>query len=207
MKQSFQKFQTVSGQLTLLGLVFICAVVLGVAIVCLRDRVFERYSREKYPPLDGYAAEASRVLVNPSSSAEQVEEVGKQLRERIQAAARDRQRASMRFNDLEGLYGAWMQDEAFDPTGSLAQRLTHLQPDWVFQRLRVTLVAGSHNQELRTLAWLRFVAGNTSEGGSLAQFDELAEYARRKAQHRGDREFEQLADAVIALGCPRGGFR
>jgi hypothetical protein len=205
MKKSWQKLRTVRGQLALLGVIFAGAAALAVVILCLRGALFERYAREKYPPLEGYAEEAGRVLAAPESSAEQVAEVGKRLEERMKPTATPNgPRSGPGSRELDGLYGAWVADETLDPAGHLARRLTRLQPDWVFRRLRVTLVAGSPPQQSRALAWLRLVA---SEAEFADRAAELAAYAARKGERRGDRDIQEQAEAVIAVGVPRDGVR
>jgi hypothetical protein len=202
MKRFLLRMRSAPGQIALLGIVFFCASVLGIVIICLRAPVFERYSRETYLPLEGYAGEASRILAGPKSTGEQVAEVGKQLTERIQVAAIDPRQAKARFNDLEKIYGAWIQDDSLDASGYLVMRLTNLQTDWIFRRLRMTLAAGSPAQQARALVWLRFVA---REKSNIERIEPLAEYARRKAERCGDREILELAEAVLAIEGPRDG--
>jgi hypothetical protein len=202
MKRFLLRMRSVPGQMALLGIVFLCAVVLGIVIICLRGPVFERYSRESYLTLEGYAEEASRILADPKSSGEQVAEVGRQLAERIQAASIDPRQTKARFNELEKIYGAWIQDDSIDASGYLVIRLTNLQTDWIFRRLRMTLAAGSPAQQARALVWLRFVAREKSNN---ERVEPLASYARRKAERRGDREILELADAVLASEGPRDG--
>jgi len=202
MNRSLKRIRSVPGQIAMLGIVFFCSFVLGIVIVCLRVPVFERYSRETYLPLDGYAEDASRILAGQKSTDEQVAEVGKRLTERINSAATDPKKTKAQFNDLEKIYGAWIQDDSLDASGYLVKRLTKLQTEWIFQRLRTTLVAGSPAQQARALVWLRSVAGQNSNDEPVEQ---LAEYARRKAERRGDRDVLELAEAVLAILGPRDG--
>jgi hypothetical protein len=202
MNRSSQRLRSMPGQLALLGLMFFCAVVLGLVILCLRVSVFERYSHETYSPPDDFAEQAGRILANPKSTEEQVKEVGRKLAERMNPSTINQQQSKAQLKDLEGLYGAWMRDESFDRGGDLAKRLTRLQPDWVFRRLRTTLVAGSPAQQSRALVWLRSIAEDQSNKG---QIEMLANYARRKAERCGDRDVLQMADAVLAFVGPRDG--
>jgi hypothetical protein len=202
MNRTLQRLRTAPGQLSLLGMVFFCAFILGIVIICLRVPVFERYSRETYLPLDGYAEEASRILADPNSTDEQVAEVDGRLSERINAAANNPQKRKSQFDDLERIFGAWIIDDSFDARGYLVRRLTKLKTDWVFGRLRITLVAGSSSQQARALVWLRSVAGEKS---NKERIEVLANYARRKAERRGDRDIFELANAVLAHEGPRDG--
>jgi hypothetical protein len=205
MKPWWHRLRSVRGQLELLGVVFAGAVVIAVIILFLRESVFEYYAREKYPQPEENAKAAIKalvdVLVDPASTKEQIDDVGKKLEEKVpspQNAGQPQKKPD--YRDLEAIYGTWMLDDALDPGGNLAKRLTRMQPDWVFRRIRVTLVAGSTAQQTRALTWLRFVASEFPD-----RVDELATYARRKAERRGDVDLRQQADAVLALGRPRDG--
>ena len=105
-----QRFRTVQGQLTVLAVVYACAVVLGLVIVGLRESIFERYSRETYLPLEGEAAEMAHVLADPHSTDDQVNAVGKQLAERVRSGTLEPQQAHKPIKELEELYGAWMSE-------------------------------------------------------------------------------------------------
>ena len=195
----WQRLRSVRGQLILLGVTFAGAVVVAGIVLGLRGAVFEHYVREKYQP-DDEARDTARVLADPASTPEQVAAVGKKLDEKIQPGG---QPPRQNFGVLDRLYGVWVLDEVPDPDGNLARRLTQLQPDWVFRRLRVTLVAGSPAQQARALVWLRHVAG----GDHAERVEELAAYALRKAERRGDVELKGQAAAVLALGQPRADGR
>src|SRR5580693_2982768 len=119
MNRSWQRLRTVPGQIALLGLVFFSASILGIFIICLRTSVFERYSRETYLPLEGYAEEASRILADSKSTDEQVAEVDKQLAQRMSAVTSNPQQSNVQFKDLERIYGAWIQDDSSDSSGYL----------------------------------------------------------------------------------------
>lgn len=190
------------GQLALLAAVLLGGAVLAGLIVALRGPVFERHARETYPPPDDFAREAARTLADPDADPASIEEIGRGFTEREQGAAANGKQAAPRFADLEAVYGAWIGDAALDRGGHLPRRLTELRPDWVFGRLRVTLVAGSPAQQSRALAWLERLAGDERYR---PQIEPLVEYARRKAQRRGDENLRQEADAVLAPGRPRVG--
>jgi hypothetical protein len=204
MKPWWHRLRSVRGQLELLGVVFAGAAVIAVIILFLRESVFEYYAREKYPQPEGDAKTAIKalvdVLVDPACTKEQIDDAGKKLAEKAQPQQQAGQQPKADYRDLEAIYGAWMLDDNLDPGGNLAKRLTRLQPDWVFRRIRVTLVAGSPAQQARALTWLRFVASEFPD-----RVDELANYARRKAERRGDVDLRQQANAVLALGRPRDG--
>lgn len=194
--------RSVPGQFAVFGASFAAAGAIATAIVCLRGPVFERYVRETYPTPDGYAVEAGRVLADPRSPPEAVAATGRELAERIARAAEAGQPTAGRARDLEGLYAIWAAGPADDGGKWLARRLTDLQPDWVFARLRTTLVAGSPAQQARALDWLGVLA---QDGRYPERVGELAGYTRRKAARRGDVELQNQADAVLSRGHPRDG--
>lgn len=197
MNQSLKKrLRSAPGQLSSLGVLFLGAIALGIVVVCLRSSVFERYSRETYSSLDDRTRPLAQILAVREIREDQLAEVGNQLAERSQNVTLNSQQNNAQPTDLERLYGAWMQDEIADPDGLFPRRLTRLQRDWVFDRLKVTCVAGSPAQQARALVWLRLVS---EDRGNFDRARELAEYVRRKAERCGFAEIQHQAEAILAL--------
>lgn len=185
--------RTVRGQLALLAATFAAAVALAAAIVCLRGAVFERYVRETYPPAGSWARETARELSAPETPPRRLEAIRAAVIEHARRAREVRKPAQ----DLEELYGLWLQEPELDPDGTLAVRLTGFVPDWVTDRLRRTLAAGNPDQRGRALRWLRAIAGleETAERVRV-----LAAQARRRAAARGEEAVRLEAEAVLASG-------
>jgi hypothetical protein len=165
--------RSVPGQLTLLGVTYVGAVVLAVAALCLRSLLFEPYIRETYQ-----TAERLGPLVRAVAR-------GDATREQLQQL--DRENAGL-------LYDAWLSDAELDPQGRLARRLFADHGPSIMERLRRTLVVGNAAQRARALQMLGFLAEPSLRPEAL----ELVRYARQKAERRGETELERQAAALLA---------
>jgi hypothetical protein len=184
--------RSVEGQCALLAGTFAGAVILAIVPLILRERLFERYAYEKYPPLEGWAEKAVGVLTSPLRRRADLERLGEEMQERI-----DKADPRQRYDVLERIYGAWIADPSLDPDGLLPRRLTRMQPDWVFARLRQTLAAGRPDQRARAVEWLRLIVTDPRlSEQSLA----LLRYARRRAENRGEEDLRRQAVAVLDQG-------
>jgi hypothetical protein len=172
MKLSPSYLRSVQGQMSLFGVVFVGGVVLAVAAVCLRDRLFAPFVREKYPPLDDELAARAR-----------------------EEAPADLDRLGP--GELEQLYGAWIEIPDLDADGRLARRLAEAQGRWLLPRLRRTLVVGNAAQRGRALDWLLLVPLERS-----AEAVELARAARARAARRKEEELLHRADVVLEKLSP-----
>jgi hypothetical protein len=182
--------RSVPGQLMLFGGVFLGAAVVGCLPYFFRESFFERGLREQYADLEGYAAEAIRVLSSPHSDEEEREKVYDELRKRDKKVTD----ATKRWKNLESLYGAWARDDVPGDADVLARRLVEFQPDWVLQRLRQTLAAGDADQRGRGVEFLKAVA---REKGIEDEVRQLARAAEEKARRRGEAKVARLAKEVL----------
>lgn len=146
--------RTVRGQLTLFGVTFAAALVLAVAIVCLRDVLFERYARETYPSAGMWAREAARDLAARETPQPRLDAIKTAATENAKLSRETAKPA----RDLEELYGFWLLNPESDPDNLLPVRLTRFVPDWVIERLKRTLAAGNADQFARARLWLRAIA-------------------------------------------------
>ncbi len=185
--------RSVPGQLALFGATFVGAVVLAVAIVCLRGPLFERYARETYPPAGAWAQEAARGLSVPETALERLEDLRTATTERVRTARETRKQAQ----DLEELYGLWVLNPDIDTDGLLTVRMTQFVPDWVLDRLQRTLAAGTPEQRTRALHWLKQIAHLEPTADRVRV---LATQARRRAADRGEEPIRSLAESVLASG-------
>jgi hypothetical protein len=178
------RVRSARGQMMLFGLTFLGAVVLAVVAVCLRDVFFERFVREKYPPL----AEGDRDRAGDLAAANV--EPGK-----LEELLRDLGGAPLR----EAVYGAWIEEPDLDPQRRLARRLAVAQPDWLLERLARTLVAGNPQQRGRATQWLALLPDEQNHRAR-----ELARFARIRAERRREDNLIAEADAALeTLSPPR----
>jgi hypothetical protein len=172
--------RSVSGQLTLLGGTFVGAVVLAVTALLLRDRLFEPYIKEKYPPLEGRLLEVAREL----AGADLKEKDREKLEEEVRKTA----------TGIDAVYGGLILSRDLDRQGRLAQWLIRRDRADLLGRLRRTLTVGNEEQRGGALRLLgRFADGKDSE-----EVVELAHQARERARRRGEAALVEEADSVLA---------
>jgi hypothetical protein len=180
MKHWLEQMRTVRGEVLLFGATFLGAVVLALVAIGLRERFFEVYVREKYPPLTDRDRERARSLA---------------------ASDLDPQRARELLGLLESgevrerIYGGWIENPDLDPDEWLGRRIGSDQGDWLVERIRRTLVAGNPEQRGRAVAWLRLLPHRP-------ETLELVRFARTRALHRQEWDLLQQADAVLAQLSP-----
>jgi hypothetical protein len=175
--------RSLPGQLSLFGIAFAGAVVLAVAAVCLRGRIFEPFIREKYPAVDeALEARLCRLACDALDDEEAREELRRLEKQR------------------EALYGAWIERPDLDPSGRFARLFGGVHSPWLLARLEQTLVAGNVAQRRRAQTWLKYLPEEMA-GEARA----LAEFARERALHRREDDLVQELDAVLEqLSPPRG---
>lgn len=177
------RMRTARGQLKLLGITFLGAIGLAILALCLRGVFFERFVREKYPPLADADRERCGELAAEHVAPRRLEELVRDLRGR------------------DAVYGAWVQEPELDPANRMARRLAEAQSDWLLDRLKRTLVAGSPAQRARATQWLSLFPEACRD-----RVRELARFARARAGRRHETDLAQEADAVLAaLGPPHDG--
>ena len=175
MNHWLQRLQTVRGQMTLFGVTFVGAIGLAVLALLLRDRLFEVYVRESYPPVS-------------SGDRERVKELAS---EKLEPTRCDELLSELRGTDLrERTYGAWIDDPELDPANRLGQRFASAQLDWVLDRLQRTLVAGNPAQRARAVEWLKIMADRP-------EALELIRYARTRAVRRHERDLLRQAQTAL----------
>jgi hypothetical protein len=180
MKRWWAQLRTVRGQLLLFAVTGVGAIALAVLAVSLRERLFERYVREKYPPLTSTDEKRLRELAGAGLAAERREEL---LREFAGPEARER------------AYGGWIASPDLDPDHRLGRRFAEAQGDWLIERLKRTLVAGNRAQRGRAVAWMALLPDRPE---ALA----LLDFARTRALRRNEHDLLQQADDVRAKLSP-----
>lgn len=166
--------RSVRGQFTLLGITYAGALVLAIGAVCTRSLLFERFVREKHPPLPS----ALRSVAEDFSS-------GRTHGKRFE---------SLSSAELDALYGAWISEFVADPHARLAMALWKHHGEETMNRLRGTLVAGNRKQQMRALDLLAFQA----RGELRPVVAELSRYALDRARRRGDDELRFKAAGILA---------
>lgn len=179
--------RSIEGQLGLFAATFAGAVVLAVAAIALRGRLFEPYFHEKYPALTERQGERARELAGEKIPRGRRLELVESLTESPTA--------------FEATYGAAIRDADIDPQGRLMAALMEELPDRVLARLRKTLLVGNADQRRRALGYLgRIVPQNRRNEAA-----ELVRAARTRAARRGESELVEEADAALARLCPPAG--
>jgi hypothetical protein len=186
--------RSVQGQLGLLALTYAGGVMLAVLALCLRDIFFEKYIREKYPPL----GEASGALVTRLAAGRgSVEDLDKLAEEQAKQRAGEfpveRVYPQVQNELMDAVYGAWIEDPERDPDGNLARRLLSAKAEFIIARIRRTLAAGSPGQRLRAVEWLALGPPKDHE----TEWLDLALWARARSQRRGETELANRAGAVV----------
>jgi hypothetical protein len=178
--------RSVQGQLAVLGATFAGAVVLAGAAVLLRDRLFEPFAREKYPPLEGRPREVAQELAGRAIEQKQKEKLQKELQETPRA--------------VEALYGELIAGGDLDGERRLARWLMGAHRKYLLGRLRRTLVVGDAEQRAGALRLLEVLAGGERDG----EVAELVGRAREQARRRGEAALVEQADGLLRrLGTGR----
>jgi hypothetical protein len=155
------------GQLALLAVAFAGAVVLAVAALVLRERFFEPFVREKYPPLEGRLRDVAGLLAGKEIADQQRSELEKEVRETPRG--------------VDAVYGGLIEDSDLDLDHRLERWLLRTGRADLLGRLRRTLAAGNERQRAGALRLLEWVAG---EGDDEAIA--LVRQARERARRRGE---------------------
>jgi hypothetical protein len=172
--------RSAAGQLGVLGGTFAGAVALAVAALLLRDRLFEPYVREKYPPLEGRVLAAARDLAGSDLSEKERKKRESEVRETTAG--------------LDAVYGGLIQSRDLDREGRLARWLVRSGPEDFLGRLRRTLTVGNEEQRAAALRLLELFAPTQNK----AEAAELARRARERARRRGEAAVVEAADAALA---------
>jgi hypothetical protein len=184
MNHLLERLRTVHGEVLLFGATFLGAIVLALVAIGLRERFFEVYVREKYPPLTDHDREWARSLAAGDPDPERSKGLLGRLAD---GEARER------------IYGGWIENPDLDPEQRLGRRIGSEQGNWLLERLRRTLVAGNPGQRGRALAWLSLLPERP-------ETLELVCFARTRALHRQEWDLLQQADAVLdQLSPPHDG--
>lgn len=192
--------RSVQGQLLLLGVAFAGAAVLAIIPRFFRDRIFEYYCREGYPPMDGAAEKAVQVLNRPGATNEQIVEVIDELRKRKGTVG-----PSVEYPGLERVYGSWIEDAGTRESGLVARRLTGSDRswlrEWTLNRLRTTLVTGNVEQREAAVEWIEAALGDEElKDETRAELRVLLEHARARALRRGEAGLASRAGTVLSRG-------
>jgi hypothetical protein len=171
--------RSVQGQLAVLGITFAGGVALAGAALLLRDRLFEPYAREKYPPLEGRAQEVAKELAGGPIDPKQREKLEKELQEMPKA--------------MDAVYGELITGSGLDGEQRLARWLIRANRKDLLGRLRRTLVVGSPAQRAEALRFLGLLAGGQANGDVI----ELASRAREQARRRGEAALVEQADGLL----------
>jgi hypothetical protein len=188
--------RSVRGQLALLGLTFAGALGLAAAALCLRDRLFERWARESYPPLDGNVKDAALELAGMGWDGWRGITY---LKDKLDEAP----------SGAEAVYGALIEDSELDPDGWLTGAIFFLRADYLLERMKRTLVAGDAAQRAGVLRVLGQAYGKlqpslASRKVTFEQSLELVRFARRRAARRGEEALVRQADTVLEQLSPAG---
>jgi hypothetical protein len=172
--------RSVPGQLTLLGGVFVGAVVLAAAALVLRGRFFEPFVREKYPPLEGRPLEVARSLAGKEGDPQQRTKWENELLETSRGP--------------DAVYGGLIESQDLDREHRLARWLLGRGRQDLLGRLRRTLTVGNEEQRAGALALLEQFA---DEEGQQEAVD-LVRRARERARRRGEAALVEKADGALA---------
>jgi hypothetical protein len=162
MKISRLWLRSARGQLTLLGIAYLGAVVLAVVALCLRSVLFERLVGESYRKPPDRLAVLLRTVAAEDATPEQLQ----QLKE----------------EDPGLLYEAWLGDAGLDPQGRLARRLLSLHGEGMLERVRRTLALGTVAQRTRAVDLLAFAQRDELR----PEVVRLCHHELRRAQRRGE---------------------
>lgn len=169
------KLRTVRGQLTLIGALYLGAILLSIVALGLRSPVFERYARDKYPEL----TEPIRAIVEEAKA-------GSITLERVKKLAP---------TEIESVFGAWIADPQFDPSGQVAVRLLLAAPDDLVTLVRRVCAIGNLEQRRGTVRLLEVLV--RSHVPLPADLRVLGRHLHDRAAKRGEHEFSEQVAAIL----------
>jgi hypothetical protein len=164
MKISRQGLRSLQGQLTLLALAYVGALLLALVALCCRSLFFERFLGETFRAAS--------------------EDLAPLLQAAADGTARGPELLKLKNADGDVLYEAWMHDEQLDRQGRLARYLFSVQGDLILERARRTLAVGTREQKARALDLL----GWTDSPELRREADRLGRRALERALRRGEDE-------------------
>lgn len=187
--------RSAAGQLSLLGVTYLGALALAGLSLPLRDVFFERYVREKYPPLTGQAERLTHDLAAGRAGAEEVRTLADGLAARPAGGDREREAARRAALDqlIWTLYGAWISEPALDPKNILRNCLLNDFSGSTIQRVRITLAVGNAFQRRRSVEFLTAPPARADS----SEVADLLRYAAQRAERRGEGEIAALANAAL----------
>lgn len=192
--------RSIRGQLTLLGVTYVGALVLALAALATRSLFFEPYIREKFPPLPGELDHLVERVADGTAGVEQINE-------RIDALAQQEAKRKTPLGSAAPLpgevqaarerwwhavYGAWIDTDDLDANHRLARAFLARPGGFVCERTRQTLVVGNADQRGKALQLLAMTSG-----ADQAAARELCAFARERAARRHEPQFVAQAEAAL----------
>jgi len=172
MKFTKADVRSVRGQLALLAITFLGAIILAVAALCLRSVFFEAYVREKHAPLPAHL----KKYLDDTAAGKAVASAEK-----------------LGQTEIGLLYGAWFDDAASDPEDRLARCLISADGRYILGQLRRTLVAGNLTQRTRAVRLLTLITVEELK----SEVIELCRYVHERAWRRGELELVKQAQVHL----------
>lgn len=187
--------RSAGGQLSLLAVVYLGALVLAGLAILLRDVFFERYVREKYPPLTGQVERLARDLAIGRAGADDVRAMADKLAVQPARGVHDPQAARQAALDqlVSSLYGTWVSDPAIDQKNLLRICLLSDFSGTTIQRVRITLAVGNAFQRRRAVEFLTAPPAHVDSSEVMG----LLRYAAQRAERRGESDLAALANAAL----------
>ena len=161
------------GQLTLLGGVNAGAIVVAIVALTLRTVFFQTYIREKFPELSKPLRLAAQEVANgknPDSLFDGIAE-----------------------NELQSVYGSWINREIKDERQLVAQGLVEHHSDLLIIRIRTTLIVGSRQQQIRALELLRLL----SPADQTASTRKWVRLVQERARRQNDQQVMEAATGTL----------
>jgi hypothetical protein len=185
--------RSVQAQLGLMAIAYAGGVALAILAICLRGILFERFIREKYPPVSDRIDVILRNVARGEGSALQLESLA---RERVESQTSQVpiQTRYVRALDeiMDAVYGAWIEEPTLDARGSLGRSLLSSEPSLIIARIRRTLAAGDLRQRSRVVEFLALGPPTDQQ----QEWLDLCRHAHTNAWRRGETE---LADRAVAV--------
>lgn len=167
-----RRLKTAEGQLLLLALTFLAALVTAVGALCLRSVLFEPYIRHRVAELSPTLREQGRHVATGQAPAESLKE--------------------LKTAQLAGLYGGLINGIVEDPEDRLADSLFKFHSSDLMDRLTITAAVGSHAQRLKAVELLR-ISGKDNRSKAAA----LCLYLSERARRTGDEKIRERAESVL----------
>lgn len=168
-----RRMRTMGGQLTMIGMSYVGAVILAVAAVVLRPWLFDPYIRQRQPDATPQFVERLQTMADGTTPVDAIQEY---TVEQVHVAL-----------------GILIDGRITDSEKIVSGKLMEYHSSTVVDRLKITAATGSANQQLRAVQLLTAVAGVNRADEALA----ICRYIRDQAWRRKRSKLQAAADTAV----------